>query len=91
MDCRRLWVLIQALPIGARSRTGLEHEWLLEHELVATLLEIEGNRGRKKGSPHRITRPGPRKVAETKPRLKEEAVERARGRMLSIARLGGGA
>jgi len=79
-------VLIQALPTGSRARSGLQEEWLTEHELAATLTEVTVNRGRKKTDWLRIPRPS----EVERPVSKEEAVDRVRRRMLKLAQLGGG-
>src|SRR5690606_38058816 len=88
LGCRELWVLIQGLPAGTRSRSGTAEEWLTEHELAATLIEVIVNQGRKKADRVKIPRP---KQSDRRPVSKEEAVERVHARMAALARLPGGA
>lgn len=81
-------MLIQGLPAGTRSRSGTAEEWLTEHELAATLIEVIVNQGRKKADRVKIPRP---KQSDRRPVSKEEAVERVHARMAALARLPGGA
>lgn len=80
-------MLIRGLPEGSRTRTGFPTEWLVEHEMLASLVEVIANRGLAKSKRVHIPRP---KAARKPAATKEAAVAAAMGRMRAIAHMSGG-
>lgn len=55
LGARRLLSLVYGLPSGAKTFGG--GGWMLEHELLASLLEVSVNSKKKKGKPFKVPRP----------------------------------